>query len=570
MRSLKLSLVGEAALLVAILALGKPVLVPVALAFYFAFVLTPLAERLERLGVPRALSLLGVVGVAASLFAVLGALLFSQLVSLATQLQTYSFQITQKVASLKSGSMGPLASLSYALSTLSQLITAEVSTADHSSQVRLVQQDHSALQQLEATVRPVIEPLAFGGVVLVLTVFMLALREDLRGRLIQLLGPQNVTVTTRTMSEAVNRISHYLLTQAYINAGFGSVIALGLSFIGLPYALLWGAIAGLLRFVPLLGAFIAVLLPSLIAFAIFPGWRETGLTVLLFVVADVAVGNFIEPWVMGKRTGVSSLALLISTLFWTWLWGPLGLVLATPLTVCAAVVGRHVPRLSFLAIALGDEPGLSPSVDFYQRVLAGAKGDALRLVQRRSATSSLGESLDIVVRPSLMLMARDVSQQAIDDTTAGHLVKDIGEVIERLQSKTVGARPGAGLSVVGVPAETDADALLLKMLSVVSHQVGVSLEVLAVAPRSATVDELALRKPSVVCIGALPPGGSANARFLCRRLRAQLPTCHILVLLPAEVEAHVSETAARLREAGASQVVFTLREAAGAIRQAMS
>lgn len=558
-------------MLVAILALGKTVLVPIALAFYFAFVLTPPAEALERVGVPRSLSLLTVVGAAVSGFAVLAALLFSQIASLAAQLQSYSQQITHKIAMLREGSMGPLGALSGAITSLGQLINAEASDANHSAaQVRLVHEDTNALQQLEATLRPLLQPLAFAGVILVLTVFMLALREDLRGRIIQLLGPQNVTVTTRTMSEAVNRISHYLLTQAYINLSFGAVIAVGLSLIGLPYVLLWGAVAGLLRFVPLIGAFIAVLLPSLIAFAIFPGWRETGLTVLLFVVIDVLVGNFIEPWVMGKRTGVSALALLISTLFWTWLWGPLGLVLATPLTVCAAVVGRHVPRLKFLAIALGDEPGLSPSVDFYQRVLAGAKGDAVRVVQRQVSLTSLGEALDAVVRPSLMLMTRDQSQQAIDDSAAEQVVKDVVDVLEKLQGKSGPVRAAASLSVVGLPAESPADGLLLKMLAAVTHQVGLPIDVMPVMPRAEAVEAVIKRKPGLVCIGAMPPGGSVNARFLCRRLRAALPQCMILVLLPAEIEAHVSETAARLREAGASQVVFTIREADGAVRQAMS
>lgn len=552
-------------MVIAILALGKPILVPIALAFYFAFVLTPPSEALERIGFTRLLSLATVIGVMLAVFAVLGSVLSTQISELASQLQSYSTQITLKVGTFREGHLGPLANLSETLSQLAQAVLSESRSSSGAPAAMLVHEERSAFERLEGSLRPVVEPIAAVGVVLVLTIFVLARREDLRGRLIQLLGPQNVTVTTRTMSEAVNRISHLLLTQAYINAGFGSVLALGLWLIGIPYALLWGVMAGVLRFVPLLGALIAVVLPSLVAFASFPGWVETALTVGLILSLDLITGNFVEPWVVGKRTGVSSVALLISTLFWTWLWGPVGLVLATPLTVCATVIGRHVPSLSFLAIVLSDEPGLKAEVDFYQRLLARATYDAFRTAQRAVTKTSLLETLDVLLRPALMLMARDHNQQAIDDEAAERLVKDMSGIVDKLKARPADLAPAASHGLLGVPAESRADALLLKMLSVVTK-----FESLPVQPRDEAAAEIVKRKPKVLCIAALPPGGGANARFLCRKVRAQLPELQIVVLLPVDLAEQAPEAAARLREAGASEVVADLREAHAAMQRLLT
>lgn len=555
MRRLRLGLIAETALLLAILSLGKPVLVPIALAFYFAFLMTPPSESLERLGLPRSLSVITVVAAAFASFITLASVLVAQLADLAKQMHTYSAQMSQKVAGIRHGRIGLLTSFSDAFSDLSRVLSSQVaSTPD--APVRIAPPEAFTVGDQVSALFRLLEPAGFVGIVVVLSIFVLARREDLRGRLIQLVGPQNVTVTTRTIDEVVKRISHFLLTQSYINAGFAGVVATGLYFIGIPYALLWGVIAGLLRFVPLIGAIIAVVLPSLVAFAIFPGWTETLMTVGLFIAVDISVANFIEPVVLGRRTGVSSLALLISTLFWTWLWGPVGLVLATPLTVCAAVIGRHSTQLSFLAILLGDEPGLNEEVNFYQRVLASANRDAYRIVKQRVAETSLSATLDTVVVPALSLMARDHNQQEIDGPTAERVLHDIDEIVERLQpaSGIVGA-PDNG--VLGVPAESNADALLLRMVGLVSP----GLKCLPLLSRDATADEVVRQAPRVVLIAALPPGASANARFLCRKLSTQLPNCRILVLLASGLDKNASETAARLREAGASSVVFGLQAA---------
>ena len=437
--------------------------------------------------------------------------------------------------------------------------------------MRVVSSGASAFQRLEQAVGPLLEPIALVILVLVMTIFVLAHREDLRGRLIQLVGPQNVTVTTRTMDEAVKRVSHFLLTQAYINAGFGTVVAIGLYLIGLPYAALWGALAAILRFVPLLGVLIATLLPALVAFAIFPGWRETLMTVGLCLTVDAIVANFVEPLVLGKRTGVSALALLISALFWTWLWGPIGLVLATPLTVCVAVMGRHVPELSFLAIALGDDPGLNQEINFYQRILARATKDAQRIAKRKATETSLPGAFDELMIPALRLMVRDQNLQAINQNVANRVVSDMGDIVARLNAADVPEQHALKTTtIVGIPAESNADKLLLQMLERALSEQSRTLLAVEETDRAGALAEAIRQQPTVVCIAALPPSGNVNARFLCRRLRAELPHVYILVLHPEASANRSPEAAARLREAGANSVAFGLREATNFVDRKIS
>lgn len=553
-------------LLVAVLYWGRPVLVPLALAFYLAFVLTPPSNRLEQLGLPRGLSVATVVVAALGAVAALGMVVTTQVAELASRLNSYSAQMANKVSSLRGSGLRIFHDSSRAVSELARGLEAQLGTPDHLTAVRVVPGGATAMERLEEAFGPVLEPLAGLLLVLVLTIFVLAHREDLRGRLIVMLGPQNVTLTTRTMTEAFSRVSHLLLTQAYINSGFGAVIAFGLYAIGVPYALLWGAIACVLRFVPLLGTFIATLLPALLAFVSFPGLKEAVLTVGLFLIVDVTLANFIEPLVLGKRTGVSALALLISAVFWTWLWGGLGLLLAMPITVCAAAVGRHVPELKFLAVALGDEPGLNPELNFYQRTLARAGKDALRLLRRKLEESSLTRAFDDLLIPALRLMVTDQSVHAINQETANRLVGDLNGLLTRIRPHE---KPGhvRQLGVAALAAESSADALLVRLLRESLHDAGVEVQVADAEDRAVQVQQLVELQPSRICIAALPPAGNNNARFLCRRLRAELPQALIVVLLPEPEQHRSREAAARLREAGANHVAASLSEAQRALLQ---
>ena len=550
---------GVAALIVVSLALGKPVLMPVALAFYLTFLLTPPSDWLERLGLPRPLSVAVVLGSTLAACAALASVLITQAAGLATQINTYSAQIRGKLASVREGGLGGFADLQKSFNDLGKAFDPDWVLDAAPSPVRIVAESASPLTKAEHALGPVLGPLAFATVVVVMVLFMLAHREDLRGRLIQLVGPGNVTLTTRTMADVVKRVSFLLLTQLYVNAAFGVVIALGLYFIGVPYALLWGTLAAMLRFVPLLGTLVAALLPTVVALAVFPGWREVLLTAGLFIGVDVLVANLIEPWIVGKRTGVSALALLISTLFWTWLWGPLGLLLATPITVSAAAVSRQVPALSFLQTLLGDETGLESQVNFYQRVLARAGRDALRIAKRYVASGSLQRTYDELLVPTLVLLAADEQSGAIEADVVSRVVGDLRDILRKLPTVRNSAEGRVRLRVLGIAAGSESDGLLLEMLAIGSP--GVNLSALGVSERATVIAAASESETQAICIAALTPGAKVNARFYCRRLRALFPERPIWVFSPEPEGKRLKEAAARLREAGASEVVDSVREA---------
>jgi predicted PurR-regulated permease PerM len=558
--SLRTSRTVDVVLILALLWLGSPVVVPVVLAFYLAFILTPPCNWLERRGLPRALATGLVFSAALAAVGVVGAILIGQVLELAAQLKTYSAQMSEKLAGIRDGRLQVVNDLSSAFAELSRRIDPEAAV-ELSTPVRVVSGDGSTFGRVTDAVGPLLEPAAVALFVLVTTIFIVARREDLRGRLIQLMGPKNVTVTTQTLGEAITRVGHLLLTQVYINTAFAVVAALGLSAIGVPYALLWGVLAGILRFVPLVGGWVAGAFPALVAFIVFPGWREAGLTVAFFLVTEVTLANFLEPLVLGKRTGVSALALLVAALFWTWMWGPLGLVLATPITVCAAVVGRHFPRLASLAVAFGDEPGLNAELDFYQRLLSGNFKNALLFARRRAAETSAAQAFDELLVPALALLSRDLDAQTISADIAARGAKDIDAIARRL-APPVREQPGTPRSpILGIASQPIFDGPVLQMLRVNLAGSGLGLDLLEPESRDDALERANARKPRLICVADLPPGGNVNARFLCRRLRAELPDTFIVALVLQAPDQTSQETAARLRAAGANLVVHSIREA---------
>jgi predicted PurR-regulated permease PerM len=494
----------EIAIVLGFLWLASPVVVPVVLAFYLAFVLAPPCNWLERWGVPRVLATTLVFSAALAAVCVVGAILVSQVLDLATQLKTYSAQMSAKLAGIRDGRLQVVNDMSEAFAELSRRIDPETA-AELSTPVRIVSGTGSTFGRLQDAVGPVLAPAAIALFVLVMTLFIVARREDLRGRLIQLMGPKNVTVTTQTLGEAMTRVGHLLLTQVYINASFAALIALGLYAIGVPYALLWGVLAGILRFVPLVGGWIAGAFPTLVAFIVFPGIREAALTVAFFFVTEVALSNFLEPFVLGKRTGVSALALLVAALFWTWMWGPIGLVLATPITVCAAVVGRHVPQLAFLAVAFGDEPGLNAELDFYQRLLSGNQKDALIFAKRRAADNGAAQTFDELLVPALALLSSDLDAHAIGEETAARVAKDIDAIARRLASPAREETP-TGQAALGIAAVPLFDAPILQMLRVALASRGRALDIVDAANRADMLARATARQPELVLVADLPPG----------------------------------------------------------------
>jgi predicted PurR-regulated permease PerM/methylmalonyl-CoA mutase cobalamin-binding subunit len=557
--------VAALALIAVVLSVARAVVVPLALAVLLAFVLTPAAERLERWRVRRALAVALVMALALGAVGGFGYVLGLQFVDLSARLADYSGSVRGKVAGLRGAGGGTLDRLQQTVDTVSEALEDQVAdTRGAARPVRVVPSDPTPVERFQATVAPVLEPLAMAGIVVILVAFMLAQRDDLRNRLIRLVGKGRLTLTTRTLDEVGQRVSRFLVTQLLINAGFGALVTAGLAAIGVPYALLWGALTVVLRFVPYIGSAIALVLPALLAFAVFPGWRETLLTVALFLALDVLAAYVVEPLVVGHRTGVSSMALLVSALFWTWLWGPAGLLLSTPITVCLAVLGRHVRELEFLGILLGDEPALETDVSFYQRLVAGDEDEAGEIVERQLATHPVEDVFDRVIVPALALAERDRLRREIADDDYEFVVAAARRIVEAVEPPPAGAagpgdRPRA--HVLAVAARADADDLGTEMLARLFAPLACEVErVGSAALASELIERAGTSAPDLVCLLALPPGGVAHARYALKRLRSRFAAMRLVVVRPGAGDLADTE-AARLREAGADEVVSSLTAA---------
>ena len=289
---------------------------------------------------------------------------------------------------------------------------------------------------------PLISPLASAAIVTVFVIFILLKREDLRNRFIHLIGGEQLNLTTQALDDAAGRVSRYLLMQLIINSAYGLVIYIGLALIGLPNALLWGALTAVLRFVPFVGPWIGALMPIAISLAVFDSWSEPTLVVGLFMANELITNNIIEPWLYGSSTGISTIGILAAAVFWGWIWGPVGLVMATPLTVCLTVVGRYVPQLAFLNTMLSDQDALPPQARFYQRLLAIDPEEATEVAEEYLATSSLAELYDTVLLPALSLAEQDRHQGALDEAkqqfvhqTTREIVEEFGERISKAASE---------------------------------------------------------------------------------------------------------------------------------------
>jgi predicted PurR-regulated permease PerM len=469
---------GVAALIIAGLYFGREIFVPVALAVLLSFVLAPFVSRLQSFRLPRVVAVLTVVILGFAIIFSLGGLMVTQASRLAEALPGYETTLRNKIETLRGITGGGTGTLQRASEVLNDLKTELQSTKAGSPPntsvlqqpsdskpipVEVRQPDPGALNTLVAIIAPLLSPLTTTGIVVIFVVFILMQRQDLRNRFVRLAGSDDIQRTTAALDEAGERLSRLFLTQIAFNAAFGVAIGIGLQLIGVPSAPLWGLVAMILRFVPYIGAFISAIFPLILAAAVGSGWEMLLLTMVLFVVLELLASQVLEPVIFGHSSGLSPVAIIVAASFWTWLWGPVGLVLATPLTICLVVVGRHVDRLQFLDIMLGDQPALTPSQLVYQRMLAGDPIEAAEQAREYLKAASLENYYDSILTGGLGLAAADnrlghLDTERLDRITATvrELVDDLDghedvQVVEAASSKL--ASPLAAL----VDAESDED-----------------------------------------------------------------------------------------------------------------
>ena len=447
-----------AALIIAALYFGREIFVPVALAVLLSFVLAPFVMLLHSWRIPRTASVLVVVFIGFSIIFSLGGLMVSQATRLAAKLPGYQQTLSDKIESVRGlmGGSGPLEQASTVLKDLKTELQGRDAAGRPDGElarspsdkpipipVEVKQPDPGALTTLGAIIQPLISPLTTTGIVVIFVVFILLQREDLRNRLVRLAGSADIQRTTAALDDAGKRLSKLFLTQIVFNAVFGLAIGLGLELIGVPSAPLWGLIAMIMRFVPYIGALISAVFPLILAAAVGSGWQMLILTAALFVVLELLAGQIIEPLIFGHSSGLSPVAIILSASFWTWLWGPVGLVLATPLTVCLVVVGRHVDRLKFIDVMLGDRPPLTPPQLAYQRMLAGDPIEAVEQAHEFLKDSSLVNYYDAILLKGLRLAEADRQLGHLDEDRLNRVVSTVEELVAELETHhDVATEPG--------------------------------------------------------------------------------------------------------------------------------
>ena len=572
-----------AALIVAALYFGRDVFVPLALSILLSFVLAPLVRALQNFRVPRAIAVIGVVLLAFSIIFAIGGVIAAQMTQLAGELPRYESNMRAKIQSVR-GTAATNNTLERAADVLQDLgkelnkpkeAPSAAAVAPKANPVpaqdarpipvEVRQPPPTALESIAALISPLLHPLMTSGIVIIFVIFTLLQREDLRNRLIKLAGSHDLQKTTVALNDAAQRLSRLFLSQLALNSAFGLVIGTGLWFISIPSAVLWGILAGILRFVPYIGVFIAIVFPLALAVAVDPGWSLLLWTAALFLIVEPLVGQVIEPLLYGRSTGLSPLAVVLSATFWTALWGPIGLVLATPLTICLVVLGRHVENLQFLDVMFGDRPPLSPPQLFYQRMLAEDPAEALDNAEQFLKEMPLVTYYDEVALKGLKLAQADLNRDALDALHVQRIRDSVMELVKELddhedqQAKKESAQdveaasagpvkgsPVGDLPILAkdelaghwrgenpilcVPGRPGLDEAVASMLAQILSKHGISTRVEGVdAIANANTFRSGKNGIEMVCVSFLNTSSLAQMRFTMRRLRRRLPDVTIVL-----------------------------------------
>ncbi len=597
-------------IVVAALYFARELLIPFVLSLLLCFVLAPVVIRLRRWGLGRLTSITVTVVIAMSVVAAVGAFFVVQLVDVTMRLPEYQENIEKKIESFKVTPGGPM---HRAISMFTRLTDGVGQDADESkddgtqppisgasdlspkpARFHIIEPTMTPLAILRSVLGTTLGPLATAGIVFILVIFMLIEREALRDRLIRAIGtaPGQLNTTTQILDDAASRVSRYLLMQLIVNVTYGIPIGIGLYFIGVPNPVLWGMMATVLRFVPYIGPVIAASFPIAMAFSVDPGWGMVLQTLLLFAVIEIISNNFIETWLYGTSMGISSVAILLSALFWAWLWGPIGLLLSGPVTVCLMVLGRHIPALQHFSLMLGDQPGLPLHERMYQRFLAMDPDEPDQIARNYLADHTVEELFGQVLLPTLRLLEDERHQESIEparrafilehmreliDDVAGHpdpapdsIVKPAGDhTAAKIEATGEVTPPVTGIggaidtpaAVVCIPAHDESDEIVALMIAILLRRRGIAASVISADQSSADrIERLETEGASIACVSVLPPFAAVYARHTVQRIHARLPGMKLIVGF-WEARAAPESLTRRLTAVGAAEVVNSIAQA---------
>jgi predicted PurR-regulated permease PerM len=559
---------------IAALYFGREVIMPIALALLLSFLLAPFMLRLQRIGFGKASAAFTALIIFLMVVSLVGWVVVGQLYSLATELPLYRENIHSKWRTLNPIGLSKLGKAKELISEVTgDLAPAQSKTASNGRlqqkserpvPVEVRQPEPTPIQVLKDAAGSVLQPLATAFIVIIFVLFMLISREDLRDRVLRLAGSGRLYVTTQLLDDAAHRVSRYLRMQLGVNAIYGALVGTGLLLIGVPHALVWAVLAMLLRFVPYVGAWIAAAGPLLLAVAVAPGWGKFLWTLGLYLVLEFLAANVAEPLLYGSLTGISSLAILVAATFWTWLWGPVGLLLSTPLTVCLVVMGRYIPHLEFLGIIFGDEPVLSPAQRFYQRMIAMDAEDAAELVEDLVSKGTLIEVFDDVIIPALTLVEEGRHGGFLDAAVEQYILENTRELVDDLGSKQQKATSPAHLKIMCLPARDSADSIASEMFGQLMPN-GIETYVLPMVASVTTrpilefETAIATEKPDLVCVSGIPPGAIRQVALRCKHLRRRFPDLTIIAAVWSKAD--LATIRSRIPVGDANHVVCTLRQA---------
>ncbi len=578
-----------AALIMVGLYVGRDVLIPIAIAILLSFVLGPLVNLLRRWHFGRFLSVAASVVLALGTAASLATLIGVQLADIAKDVPRYRSTIERKIEGLNDTPAGRLAGYVASIGrTMHESHEEPKPEPKSDSQANPAPPEKAILVEVKERVpgpvtmagtliSPILHPLATIGIVFVVLLFLLMQREDLRDRMIRLAGSSDLHRTTVAMDDAAKRLSRYFLVQLGLNAAFGLVVGIGLYVLGVPNPVLWGIFSALMRFVPYVGAFVSALFPLALAAAVDPGWSMVIGTLILFLILEPLTGQVFEPIFYGQSTGLSPLAVLVSALFWTWLWGPVGLLLSTPLTVCLVVLGRHVDKLEFLDVLFGDRPALTPVENFYQRILAGDPDEVQEHADLILKTCPLAAYYDEVVIKGLELAARDAARGVLTTEQKADIRQSLAGLVEDLAERedeaagpaTANAAWGGEGTVLCVSGRSFVDESACAILAQLLRRRGIGARTVPFADLArARIDAFDPGPARLVCIVSTAISGEpTHLRRLAERLRRKLPRAHMVVGLWQADESGLDEETQR-RAIPADMHVTSLRGAVEAIMAA--
>jgi len=550
---------------------AQAVLVPLVLAALLTFLLSPLVARLDRLRVPRVVGVLLVMTLAGGAIGGVGYVVAGQLRSFATELPTHRQNIRTKIRQAIAVTRG--GAIEHVQDTIEDISDVVEQGADPAPPARERQRDDD--EPLRVTIEespallgnpqwlgPLFGAVGTLGLTLLLAIFMLVKREDLRDRLVSLSGKPSLVVATKAFADAGERISRYLVMQFVVNASMGVAVGVGLYFIGVQYAALWGLAAGVLRYIPYVGPWAAALLPITVSLVTTPGWEQVAMVVGMFIVLELFSNNVMEPLLYGHSVGLSELAVIVASIFWTWLWGPIGLVIATPITACLVVLSTHVPALDAIGRLLGERPALKPHETVYQRLLACDVDEADAIVTRCMNEQSFDEALQIVLDVVLALK-RDLQASRVSAEDGELVLSGVRDLLEELDTadrpEPDEPAPQHPVLLIGIPGRDPIDAVVLELARVLLRGEPLTLEVLSTDLMiGEALSAVEAKAPAAVVVPSLPPAGLAPARQLCMRVHARIPALPLVAARLGDPESELGDRAALLTTAGCAEVATSL------------